>query len=544
MESERLILYSREIEAALATTEVAYSKRAKKAIEKIYTSGIKWKYNFAFVLVDILTSALMAQEPHWIANPLNKDGEEIQPIVEKVLKYYSVKLKLRRKLRKLALWSIITGTGIAKVGYWKEDLAELGEPVGGEVGDIYLSILDPRDWFGDPYGQDDDLSDFRYCGERLRMPLAAIKENKAYDPVVAARLVADEIGKSYPEERRNEEVLRTAADLPDEYALKTAYEFYLRKRNRGIEFTTFAHGEKEPLSEPKDFPKQFSDYPYVPLQFYPIIGKFYGDSILEQMEGVFEFFNGIMNRIEESWKNAINKTFVNKQGLDSAEVGVDAVKSKAQHNIVFTNTAPADVVKQVQGSLTSADELQLLNLTMDMIQRISGLTYMDMMQSSSRTATEAAGIQSSSNLRTSLKMTIMEDAAAEIGKRIWRIARYIKDELPVKEILGEEDAAVWDAYEARQSNKERQGLDSDISVRMGVSVTPAQIGRRNVLLELLRSVTQPEVLQVMQMQQSIPDIAKIVNKVADDSGLVGSIVLPLQTAPEEGGEGGESGGME
>lgn len=133
----------------------------------------------------------------------------------------------------------------------------------------------------------------------------------------------------------------------------------------------------------------------------------------------------------------------------------------------------------------------------------------------------------------------MERWMSTIGSRIWTIARYAREWLPVDEILDPELVQTWDEYEKNQSDREKQKGDTDITVRMSVPINSAAITRRDRNLEFIRRISEEGVQMALQRQGKMINMDEIINDLARDSGF--NKPVTIQATPLEGQEGQEEG---
>jgi hypothetical protein len=265
------------------------------------------------------------------------------------------------------------------------------------------------------------------------------------------------------------------------------------------------------------------------MVFFPIPGKFYGFSLLNRVWDVSNMMDNAMSRIQRRWEFTPEKIGapLDNLGKDKDAV-IAALRSSELWEIVDTGSMPAKgAVELIHGQIIYADEMNYLRYLIEVFQWISGMTYMQLGSGSARTATEAGIVGQSSDLRTARRMSVMERWVSTIGKRLLSILRYARENLPCREILGEEDYAKWEAYEARQSERERTKQDTDITVRMSLPVHTAALHRRDKMVELLGRMGNPAMVQLMAMQGKAPNVAALVQDILTDSGLNENYITDL-----------------
>jgi len=520
----------REIDTAIKTAKKAFVKPANAAIAKLSKTGEQWDYPLAFALLENMKAQQVAQEPAFIADPRNDDGKMIQPVIEALLKHYSQELNFRQMAEEGSDWGGATGLAVSKVGY-TVNKADMVEP--------FAMSFDPRNFFVDTYATKTDLSDARYCGDIMTLPKRDALNDENYHPDRVQEVPINKVGGDYVQNEDNRFGRETG--LPERYGLIRLREMHIRNNETGeIEVCAHAENRKDFVRDLEPLPEEFKLFNYVPLVFFPVVGNFYGQSILSKVEAVCNQLDAALGRISDRWGKSPEKYVFNKQML--GKDGLAALQSEDMFNFVnIQDGEPAKALHFLHGQIIYNDEMAYLRYLIELFQWISGMTYMQLGSGSARTATEAGMVGQSSDLRSSRRMGVMERWMSAIGKRLWIICRYNRKFLPVKEILGEELAQVWEDYEKRQSERECKENDTDISVRMSLPINTAAIHRRDKNLEFIRRVSDEGIQVALQRQGEMLDMKTIVNGIARDSGYNRGITIPIppqQQAAEAAAEGG------
>ena len=546
MNTDSIGLIKKEIDTALKVTRDAFASKADKLIEKFATGSAKvgagtgtWDYNLAFALVEMMKASLVAQEPSVVTVPLNKDGEIIGPVWERLLNHFFHTLDMRQKAEEAADWENVTGLCVAKVGFYSQKEAALGESGSYRNGNLFVEILDPRNFFVDPYCTKTDLSDARYCGDVVFLPKADVMNSPLYDPLMVEKISPNKVGAKYPE--GNATFPRMNSDLPDEYGLIELREMHLRNRETSqIEVGTFCVNEIQPLREFAALPPEYRFFNYVPMTFFPIPGRFYGYSILQRITAVCDMMDNSMNRIAERWKHSPEK-FAGPL-TTMAQSAKAAVASAKMFEFIDTGEIPGNqAFANIHGQTIYNDELEYIKILLNFFHWISGMSHLEMGTGSSKTATETGFIQRAGDMRSARRMNVMERWVATIAKRMLTILRTSPEEFPLEEILGEDDVAIWQQYEQKQSEREREQQDTDIVVRMSLPINVAAITRRDKIIELLGRLGNPVLMQMMLASGQTINVAELVKKVISDSGEnADNIVVPvtqeMMAQMQQGGE--------
>lgn len=546
MDTERIRLLSKEITAALKDNDKAFGAKATRWLDRYYGRTKEWEFNFGFPLIESALAALVAQEPQFTVHDRNEDGALVAPVYERLLEHYSEVLHLRAEFESIVEWALITGMGIAKMGYTLDDTTAMGESKesgASTVAQPWINELDSRRFFVDPYCNRPDLADARYCGDEIDVLLATLKRNRAYDPVQVYELKPDEIATSYPEIKYREEEGRIS-QLPPEYGLKKIHEMHLRNpESKLTEIITFAKGHPVPLREDTLDKELSGEFFYVPLQFFPIRSRFYPTSILERTAAIIGMISGALVRMRNSWDNAPRKgIFYRDMVVDAKKTLKTLTEGDDWEWIEGTGGGQGKVAETLSPTIITQDEMSFVNLMIDIFHRVTGMTYMQMGIGSSRTATESGLIQKSSDLRTNRRMSIAESFAAVIGSKLLKMLSYLKNEIPAREILGTDLWIKWNEYEERQSRREKTERDTDITVKMSAQVNPAVEFRRDKMVMLLKIIGDPNVQAFIARDDSVGEFGrKVCQKIIVDSGWTEKVTLTPSAqpapAPGEGVEG-------
>lgn len=525
--AEKRDLIIKEIDTAIRTASKAFVKPANAAIAKLSKKGEQWEYPLAFALLENMKAQQVAMEPAFIADPRNEDGETIQPVIEKLLNNYSHELRFRQMAEEASDWVGWTGLALAKVGY----------TVVGETVEPWAMSFDPRNFFPDTYCTKTDLSDARYCGEIRTITKAEALNDDNYHPDLVEKVPINRVGGDYVQDEDNRFGRETG--LPNQYGLIKIREMHLRDPETGIiQVGAHAEGQKELVRDFDNLPEIFKLFNYVPLIFFPVVGNFYGQSILSKVEAVCNQLDMALGRISDRWDKNPEKFIVFKQGL--AKGGMEALMNGETFNFVEAEGDVGKVVDFLHGQIIYNDEMAFLRYLIELFQWISGMTYMQLGSGSSRTATEAGIVGQSSDMRSSRRMNVMERWMSGIGYRLWVICRHQMKFIPYKEILGPKLAKVWEDYENEQSKREKIENDTDISVRMSLPINTAAIHRRDKNLEFIRRISDEGIQVALQRQGEMIDMKTILNGIARDTGFHKGVTVPIPQAQAQAeGEGAE-----
>ena len=513
-----------EIKAAKETAKKAYVANANRDLSK-YSGGDAWQYPIAAALMEMMVASLVAQEPSYIAMPLNADGEMILPVMEKILTHYSHMLDMRTRAEEAADWVCKTGLAVGKVGYAEEG----GDSSSTILGQFWLDTLDSRRFWADPMCVKNDLSDARFCGDTVSLPKIEALNSSLYNPEVIDSIqprvsTAYDEGKSPVKEQQ----------VPSEYALIELDELHYRDyETKGIKVGSYCVETNDPAREMKPLPESWRHFNYIPLVIFPVPGRFYGQSMTAKVRAICDSLDAIFKRIDSRWEHAPEKVIGNKALL--GETGIYALKSEEMWDFVeIQDGSVREAVDTLHGQSIYADEQNYIQFLLQMFQYISGMTDMQLGRGSSSTATEAGLIKQSADMRSARRMSIMERWVATIGQRLWTMARWAfrRGVLPAEEILGPQLTQVWQAYEEKQSEREKIMQDTDIVVRMSMPMNAAAVHRRDKNLEFLRSVSSPDMIQIMMSMGKMPNFPELISNVARDSGLGENAIVDF-TPPQE-----------
>lgn len=536
MTSDRITSLKNEIEAAIATADSAYGKKALEALD-VYAGGKAWDYNMGFPLIETMKAALVAREPEFICVPLNRDGEEIAPVQEKVLRHYGIAVNMKQRAEEACDWASITGLAYGKVGFSLNGESQYGEADSDQQGSLWVTVPDATFCAVDPYCSKTDLSDARYTVEKIWMPKADLQARPYYNQEAVEEMKSKEVGSKYPEAKGIQ--TQGSSLLPDEYGLLELRELTIRNRYSGrLEIATFGD-QGELLRDLQELPPQFHKFNLIPLIFFPRPRRFYGFGILKRVERICDAIDDAFTRVYDRWASAPEKIFAPVTGHPDKEKLLDDLTNEEMYNVVDSGEQGEfrKGIDILHGTTIYPDEINWIRMLIDLFQWVSGMSYIQLGAGSAKTATESGLVQRAGDMRSNRRMSVMERWVSEIGKRMLTFIRYHREYLPLKEILEPEEVEIWDAYEKRQSERERIKQDTDIEVRMSMPVNAAAIHRRDKMIELLRNLGNPLIIGMLQQQGKGLDMAKMVEQIVRDTGMSRSIIVDLQKQKQGGGQG-------
>lgn len=158
------------------------------------TSSVPRPVNFLSIYLQLVSRSLIAQAPNVTISTPKREHRRTVGAMESWANAEIKKMDLADVLQRAGI-DAIYGISIIKVG-----LASPGEAEKSgwtqQAGQPYACVVDPDDWVMDPHAR--TLRELAWCGHRVRVPLAAIKDSPMYEKAKRKKLKAN-VDRKYNE---------------------------------------------------------------------------------------------------------------------------------------------------------------------------------------------------------------------------------------------------------------------------------------------------------------------------------------------------------
>jgi hypothetical protein len=441
--------------------------------------------NIAFSTVNIIAPNIAVNFPKITVNSVSPDNAANAVIAEAVVNYWWRHRDIRTEFRRAVKDSLVCGHGWIKVGYRfvEEEVVgvddEFSDPtvVGGEIttntvitaDSPFAERVSPMDVFVDPDAT--SMKDIKWIAQRIRRPLSEVKADKRYSKsaresvqVMAVSRYADD-----PSRKKIQDKNQGYAEI---------WEFY---DIVGKKMSVFCEGSDQFLVKPMSMPYSFGQ-PFVMLRNYDVPDTFYPIGDLESIEPLQKELNETRSQMMNHRKKFARKYLYKESAFD--QLGRTALESDEDNVMVpvISDEALGGVVSAFPAVINPPDFYNQTETIIADIDRVSGVTEIQRGGSPEirRTATEASLVQDSSNARTADKLAMVEQAIAEVGRRMVALARQYMTGEQVARITGKDGEPVW-----VQFDRDYLEGDFDFEVAAGSTQPHNESFRRQMALQIV-----------------------------------------------------------
>ena len=424
--------------------------------------------NVSFSTVNVIGPSISVNHPKITVGARRPEDADRATITEAVVNYWWRHYGCQDEIRRAVDDFLIIGHGWLKVGYRfveeerKVEVAE-GEAPEAELPENavepdelvteveedaasipetemviledrpFLERVSPFDIFVDPEAT--CMTDLKWIAQRIRRPLADVKNDKRYN-----RNVRNEVGAStYTKWGQEGDKPRQSRHVDDAYV--DVYEFYDIAKNTVAVFATSGEGflinpTKVPYSAPHPF-EMLRNYD-VPENFYPI-----GE--LEAIEPLQYELNATRTQMMNHRKRFSRKWLYKESAFDTD--GRQALESDEDNVMVpvITDDNLGNVISPMPAVINPPELYNQSDLISSDMNRVSGVSEYQQgsMPEIRRTATEAAIVQDASNARSSDKLAIIERAIGECARRLVMLAQQFMTGEQAIRVIGSEAQPLW-----------------------------------------------------------------------------------------------------
>lgn len=457
--------------------------------------------NMVFATVNVIAPSIAVNHPKITVNATNPENAAQAVIVEAVVNYWWRFRDVRSEFRRAVKDFIIVGHGWMKVGYRFVEEEVVGTDVdpsdpnmeGGESSTTSVILEDspfaervsPFDVFVDPDAT--SMKDARWIAQRIRRPLREVKTDKRYD-----RAAREQVGTMAVSRYTDDPSRKKINDKSVGYA--EIWEFYDISNKT---MCVFADGADKFLVKPMRMPYSFGQ-PFVMIRNYDVPDQFYPIGDLEQIEPMQQELNETRTQMMNHRKRFARKYLYKESAFDS--LGRSALQSSEDNVMVpvISDEPLGNVITPMPAVINPPEFYNQSDLISNDIDRISGVS--EFMRGGSpeirRTATEASLIQDAMNARTSDKLATVEQAIAEVGRRMVALAQQFMTGEQVARVMGKDGEPLWVTFD-----RDYLEGDFDYEVAAGSTQPTNESFRRQMALQMVDAMAPFAGAGVINMQE-------------------------------------------
>ena len=439
--------------------------------------------NIAFSTINVISPSISVNYPKITVNATSSEFAAQAVVAEAVVNYWWKHKDIRTEFRRAVKDMLAFGHGWIKVGYrfveeeveGESEISEANPDGIGHPNTIvredspFAERVSINDVFVDPDAT--SMKDIKWIAQRIRRPIADVRNDKRYSK--AARLDVSPMAVSrYADDPSRRKVY----DKNEGYA--EIWEYYDVSSNS---MSVFADGSDMFLVKPMKMPYAFGQ-PFVMIRNYDVPDHFYPIGDLESIEPLQLELNETRSQMMNHRKKFSRKYLYKESAFD--QLGRSALESDDDNVMVpVSSDEPiGNVVTAFPAVINPPEFYNQSNMIIGDIDRISGVSEFQRGAVSEirRTATESSLMQDAANARTSDKLAVVEQAIAEVGRRMLQLAQQFMQGEQVARVMGRDGEPIW-------INFDRDYLkgDFDFEVAAGSTQPHNESFKRQMALQLV-----------------------------------------------------------
>jgi hypothetical protein len=439
--------------------------------------------NIAFSTINVISPSISVNYPKITVNATSAEFAPQAVVAEAVVNYWWKHMDIRSEFRRSVKDMLAFGHGWIKVGYRfveeeVEGESEISEANPDGIGhpntvvredSPFAERVSINDVFVDPDAT--SMKDIKWIAQRIRRPIADVRNDKRYSK--AARFDVSPMAVSrYADDPSRRKVY----DKNEGYA--EIWEYYDISSNS---MSVFSEGSDMFLVKPMRMPYSFGQ-PFVMIRNYDVPDHFYPIGDLESIEPLQLELNETRSQMMNHRKKFSRKYLYKESAFD--QLGRSALESDEDNVMVpVSSDEPiGNVVTAFPAVINPPEFYNQSNMIIGDIDRISGVSEFQRGAVSEirRTATESSLMQDAANARTSDKLAVVEQAIAEVGRRMLQLAQQFMQGEQVARVMGRDGEPIW-------INFDRDYLqgDFDFEVAAGSTQPHNESFKRQMALQLV-----------------------------------------------------------
>ena len=439
--------------------------------------------NISFSTINTISPSISVNYPKISVSAVKPENAAQAVIAEAVVNYWWKKRDIRTEFRRAVKDMLAFGHGWIKVGYrfveeTIEGEAEISDTAeGGESQPVTIIREDSpfaervsiNDVFVDPDAT--SMKDIKWIAQRIRRPIAEVKADKRYSKAAREQVQPMAVSRYADDPSR-----RKIHDPNEGYA--EIWEFYDVAANM---MSVFCENCDSFLVKPMVMPYSFGQ-PFVMMRNYDIPDYFYPMGELEAIEPLQLELNETRTQMMNHRKKFSRKYLYRESAFD--QLGRSALESDDDNVMVPVNTDEplGGVVSAFPAVINPPEFYNQTGQIMSDIERVSGVTEIQRggVSEIRRTATEVSSMVDAANARTSDKLAVVEQAIAEVGRRMMALAQQFMVGEQVARVTGRDGEPVW-----VQFDRDYLAGDFDFEVAAGSTQPHNESFKRQMALQMV-----------------------------------------------------------
>lgn len=458
--------------------------------------------NIAFSTVNVISPSISVNYPKITVNAVSPDNAANAVIAEAVVNYWWKKRDIRTQFRRAVKDMLTFGHGWVKVGYRfveeeamamdDEEFSDAGIDGGKETTNLiiredapFAERVSPHDVFVDPDAT--SMSDIKWIAQRIRRPISEIKNDKRYIKAARDKVQVMAVSKYSDDPSR-----KKVHDKNVGYA--EIWEFYDIANGT---MSIFCETADQFLVKPMKMPYSFGQ-PFVMIRNYDVPDMFYPIGDLESIEPLQRELNETRSQMMNHRKKFSRKYLYKESAFD--QLGRSALESDEDNVMVpvVSDEALGGVVTAFPAVINPPEFYNQSNMIIGDIDRISGVSEFQRGAVSEirRTATESSLLQDAANARTSDKLAVVEQAIAEVGRRMMQLAQQFMTGEQVARVTGKDGEPMWITFD-----RDYLAGDFDFEVAAGSTQPHNESFKRQMALQMVDAMAPFAGAGIVNMQK-------------------------------------------
>ena len=458
--------------------------------------------NISFSTINVISPNISVNYPKITVNAVKPENAANAVIAEAVVNYWWKHRDIRTEFRRAVKDALVFGHGWIKVAYRfvEEEVVAEGETEysdpnaeGGEITPVtviredspFAERVSVNDVFVDPDAT--SMKDIKWIAQRIRRPIAEVKADKRYSKAAREKVQPMAVSRYADDPSR-----KRIYDKNEGYA--EIWEFY--DITAGM-MSVFCEGSDQFLVKPMKMPYSFGQ-PFVMIRNYDVPDQFYPVGDLEAIEPLQLELNETRSQMMNHRKKFSRKYLYKENAFDN--LGRSALESDDDNVMVpvISDEPLGAVVTAFPAVINPPEFYNQTEIILQDIDRVSGVSEIQRggLPEIRRTATEASFVQDAINARTADKLAIVEQAIAEVGRRMLALAQQFMIGEQVARVTGRDGEPMWINFD-----RDYLAGDFDFEVAAGSTQPQNESFKRQMALQMVDAMAPFAPLGIVDMQK-------------------------------------------
>jgi len=491
--------------------------------------------NISFSTINVISPSISVNYPKISVSAVKPDNAPQAVIAEAVVNYWWKHRDIRSEFRRAVKDMLAFGHGWIKVGYrFVEEVVE-GDPEisdtaeGGESQPLtviredspFAERVSVSDVFVDPDAT--SMKDLKWIAQRIRRPMADVKSDKRYSKAAREQVQPMAVSRYADDPSR-----RKIHDTNEGYA--EIWEFY--DVAAGL-MSVFCEGSEQFLVKPMPMPYSFGQ-PFVMIRNYDVPDQFYPIGDLETIEPLQLELNETRTQMMNHRKKFSRKYLYKESAFD--QLGRSALESDDDNVMVpvITDEPLGAVVSAFPAVINPPEFYNQTGQIMSDIDRVSGVSEFQRggISEIRRTATEVSGLIDAANARTADKLAVVEQAIAEVGRRMIALAQQFMVGEQVARVTGKDGEPVWVNFD-----RDYLSGDFDFEVAAGSTQPNNESFKRQMALQMVDAMSPFAGAGIVDMKKLAAHVLQFGFGVKNPEQFLAEPAPPVPAGPEGAPEG-------